>query len=128
MVKLIRNYFPKYTEGELYVDDKFICLTLEQPWRENRKGISCIPEEEYLLTKFKSIKHPHTYCVYNVPYRTGILFHVGNGLGDTQGCILTGTEFAGTGIRILNSKVGFKQFMNAMKGRETDRMLIMEEE
>jgi len=128
MVELIRTYCRHHTEGELYVDGELICLTLEHPWRDNKKGISCVPEGEYRLSKFESIKHPNTYHVDNVPDRTGILFHVGNGLGDTHGCILTGTEFAATGIRILYSKVGFKQFMTAMKGRETDRILITEEE
>ena len=126
MVELIRCYHQKYTEGELYVDNVLVCLTLEHPWKNNLKKISCIPEGQYTISRFSSELHPDTYHVDNVPGRDGILFHVGNRLVDTHGCILTGMEFVSTTLG--KSQAAFKLFMRAMDGRKEDRLLIDEED
>jgi hypothetical protein len=60
--------------------------------------------------------------VLNVPGRTLILFHAGNRVGNTEGCILLGETIGKlSGNRaVLNSGVTFKRFMEAL-GMEGNR-------
>ena len=45
---LIRDTFSeKSTIGELFLNGERICDTLENPWLDNQRNISCIPEGEY---------------------------------------------------------------------------------
>lgn len=90
-LKLIRhNFQPDRTLGVLLVDDLFFCYTLELPYLQNKKNISCIPHGVYGLKKYKSKKHGKCFAIPYVLNRTGILIHKGNKPEDTQGCILVG--------------------------------------
>ena len=75
-----------------------ICVTLENPWRDNNRNVSCIPFGRYICYKHLSDKFKiETFRVGDVPNRDGIIFHAGNTPKDTLGCILTGrffTEFS----------------------------------
>ena len=45
---IIRDTFTKKSViGKLYCGGEFIAHTLELPWKNNEKGVSCIPEGEY---------------------------------------------------------------------------------
>jgi hypothetical protein len=48
-----------------------------------------------------------------VPERDAVLFHAGNTIDDTKGCILIGEEFGGTieEPRLESSQRGFKGFL-----------------
>jgi hypothetical protein len=58
---LIRtHYAPDYTQGILLVFDnelnlKFQCCTLELPWRNNMRQVSCIPGSEFKRLNADSI-------------------------------------------------------------------------
>jgi hypothetical protein len=65
-------------------------FTLENPWRNNERNLSCIPVGEYECKAFTGIKHRNCYQVCNVKDRAYILIHKGNYAKDTQGCILIG--------------------------------------
>lgn len=67
-------------------------FTLELPWLENKKAVSCIPVGEYLMVWGWSPRFKKNFWRIGVPGRTGILIHKGNTLKDTSGCILVGTE------------------------------------
>jgi hypothetical protein len=71
------------TIGELFLNDEFMCDTLENPELNNVKNISCIPEGSYSVRL-------RTALVQDVPNRDYILFHIGNSAKDTSGCILVG--------------------------------------
>ena len=92
---LIRNTFSKEsTIGELFINGERICDTLENPWKDNQRNISCIPEGEYpvrlrLARESASRDYLHL-LVQDVPNRDYILFHRGNSAKDTSGCILVG--------------------------------------
>jgi hypothetical protein len=64
-------------------------FTLELPWRDNQRMVSCIPPGEYpcvwgLSPRLKRF----TYRVQGVPGRDGVLIHSANFAGDhTQGWI-----------------------------------------
>ena len=111
------------TEGILLAGD-FNCKTLELPWRENARQISCIPPGEYNVEVRLSNKYGRIYWVREVPDRTYILIHSGNYAGDTSkgfkthvmGCILLG-KYHGylAGQRaVLNSRLTVRNFMREM--------------
>ena len=59
--------------------------TLERPWKNNQRGISCIPAGFYECRRVKSPKFGDTFQVMHVPNRSEILFHKGNLEDDTHG-------------------------------------------
>ena len=109
---------PEQTCGVL-IDDRFkpLCLTLEDPWRLNEKGKSCIPPGVWKAVPYDAPTYGETWEV-QVPGRSAILFHPGNSEADTQGCILLGSEWGdGKPLDILESKKAFAAFKK-MQPRE----------
>lgn len=113
---LHRKYIKdKYTIGELWVDNKFFCSTLEDPVRDiNKNGIfdngeykipndTAIPYGEYEVQITYSPKFKRELPILlNVPHFEGIRIHGGNTNEDTSGCILLG-ENTQKG-KVLNSR------------------------
>lgn len=92
---LIRDMFTENsTIGELFVNGERFCDTLENPWLDNQRNISCIPEGEYpvrlRLPRESATRDYLHLLVKDVPNRDYILFHRGNFPKDTSGCILVG--------------------------------------
>ena len=92
---LIRDTFSdNSTIGELFINGERICDTLENPFINNERNISCIPEGEYKvrlrLPRESATREYLHLLVQDVPNRDWILFHRGNTSKDTSGCILVG--------------------------------------
>jgi len=92
---LIRDTFSeKSTIGELFLNGERMCDTLENPWINNKKNLSCIPRGEYnvrLRLPRESATRDYVHLlVEDVENRSYILFHRGNYPKDTSGCILVG--------------------------------------
>jgi hypothetical protein len=92
---LIRDMFTaNSTIGELFINGERFCDTLENPWLDNQRNISCIPEGEYpvrlRLPRESATRDYIHLLVQDVPNRDYILFHRGNFPKDTSGCILVG--------------------------------------
>ena len=92
---LIRDTFTEEsTLGELFIDGERICDTLENPYLDNQRNISCIPEGEYpvriRLPRESATRDYIHLLVKDVKDRDYILFHIGNTAKDTSGCILVG--------------------------------------
>lgn len=100
--------------GVLLVDGSPVCATLELPWLDNRPGVSCIPEGNYVCGWYLSPTHGETLIVNKVPDRSYILFHAGNTCLDTNGCILVGEGYGTWQGRpaVFRSKVA----LSALKG------------
>lgn len=83
-------------------------VTLELPWKNNDKNVSCIPEGIYTISPRKSEKYGKHFMINNVPNRSYILIHHGNFVTDSTGCILIGTEFKNLNnekeLEVANSK------------------------
>jgi hypothetical protein len=82
---------PKSVMGEIFLDGKFECYTLEPPFKTDGSKPRAIPAGTYQLTvrfspKFQRLM-PH---VENVPDFNGVLIHWGNFPKDTEGCTLVG--------------------------------------
>lgn len=83
------------TEGKLFVLDEgdqvlFTCETLELPWRNNQRRISCIPPGTYVIRPRVSQKYGLHLHILNVPDRDWILIHEANFVHQLQGCIAVG--------------------------------------
>ena len=82
-------------------DSLFTCFTIEPPWRDNQRNISCIPEGDYEGQLAQSRRYGKVYLISPIKGRTGILIHKGNLAGDaskefhthSQGCILLGSHY-----------------------------------
>ena len=82
------------TIGELFLNGERMCDTLELPYRDNQRSVSCIPTGEYkvrLRYPRESATRDYLHLlVQDVKDRSYILFHRGNTAKDTRGCILVG--------------------------------------
>ena len=92
---IIRDEFTdKSTLGKLFLNGEKFCDTLELPYLDNQRSISCIPEGEYkvrLRTARESSSRDYLHLlVQDVEGRSYILVHIGNYPKDTKGCILVG--------------------------------------
>lgn len=126
-----------YTIGKLYIDNKYVCDTMEdtdrnlfqdmpieQLKRQKIAGITAIPTGTYQITmkvqspRF-SKKKQYLFCggylprLLNVPGYEGVLIHIGNYPSDTEGCILVG-ENKKKGM-VINSTVIFKALYTILK-------------
>lgn len=128
LVRVARNLVATY--GVLIYGDTPICVTLERPWKNNQRGVSCIPGGPlpspcvYQCARVESPKFGNTFEVLNVPSRSAILFHKGNIDADTHGCIVLGESFNPILGRpgVTDSGHAFDEFIGLL--RMTDRFQL----
>jgi hypothetical protein len=102
---LTRTYFPEGTNGKLECEGKSICNTIELPWRNNERRVSCIPEGKYFIRKRYSQKFKWHLEVVDVQNRSLILFHpANNALKELNGCIAPVTKLSGPGLGLMSRK------------------------
>lgn len=136
-LRLKRRYKgPKYTIGNLYIDDIYFCDTLEDIDRGitsstslediSRKkvyGQTAIPTGTYKVNlnvvspKFKNRSWAKPYGgkvprLMNVPGFEGVLIHPGNTDSDTSGCILVGKNTV-VG-KVMESTITFNGLMKKL--------------
>ena len=92
---LIRDTFTEEsTIGELFINGERICDTLERPYFNNQRNISCIPEGVYpvrLRLPRESASRDYLHLlIQDVPNRDLVLVHIGNKSSDSRGCVLVG--------------------------------------
>ncbi len=116
-MKLIleREFF--YTGSDLnlgllrdFNNDRFRLDTLENPWLDNKRYISCIPKGTHTCKRVDSPRYGNTFEIIDVLGRTHILFHWGNWERNTLGCILVGCDNNGKDM-IMRSREAFGRFM-----------------
>lgn len=111
----------------------FSFQTLELPWRENAKGVSCVPAGDYVFRwRTDSPKHGECYEAdpdAEAPGRTNIQIHAANLAGDEAkgwkaellGCIALGLKRGSLDIggrrqsAVLSSKQAVRQFADLME-------------
>jgi hypothetical protein len=120
-IKVTRKIFTnKSTIGELYINGKFFCFTLEdvdrylEGGREKIYGETAIPRGKYnVVLSYSNRFKKYLPEIQNVPQFEGIRMHTGNKPEDTEGCILVGKvktkDFVG------NSVKAFSAFMAELK-------------
>jgi hypothetical protein len=95
IVRQQRNEKQMLGRGVIFGEDYTELLTfhtLELPWKENKRRISCIPAYTYTVKKRWSEKYGWHLHITNVKGRTWILMHFGNFYTDILGCILAGNN------------------------------------
>ena len=98
------NHHTQGTFGELHIDGEFFCYTVEKPWKDNERFISCVPDGKYILTRYDSDRYGDTFCLVNPDNdvymhdtgrgRYACLVHTANFASDVMGCIGLGESLA----------------------------------
>jgi len=118
-MKLVRDFQSDVcTLGAIFMDDgERLCETLELPWRNNERGVSCIPEGVYFCQyAYSPARKRKVYWVRNVPGREAVQIHIGNFPKDIRGCILVGRERAQD--QVVHSKVAFDKLIQKMGAQD----------
>jgi Family of unknown function (DUF5675) len=109
---------PQGTTGQLYIDEQFFCYTIEPDAAEPDKFY--IPDGLYTGRRHHGVRWPNTFEIVRpgtdgVDGHTALLFHSGNTIADSEGCILLGSSVGKLmGDRaVLNSGDTFKRFLDA---------------
>uniref|UniRef100_UPI004049FE1B DUF5675 family protein n=1 Tax=Flavobacterium sp. TaxID=239 RepID=UPI004049FE1B len=126
---LTRTYFPDGTNGKLMCEGKLLCNTIELPWKNNEKRVSCIPEGKYFIRKRYSQKFKWHLEVVDVQNRSYILFHpANNALQELNGCIAPVTKLSGPGLGLMSRKAfeKLKTFVYAALDSKESVELIVE--
>ncbi|MGL5336149.1 MAG: DUF5675 family protein [Enterovibrio sp.] len=115
------------TLGVMCINGRPMFVTLEDKWRENERGVSCIPKGSYGVVLHESPKFGTCYKVLDVPERSDILIHAGNSHLDTTGCILLGLMYGtrGTSAGILSSRAAIASFMTEMGNVKTATLEVV---
>lgn len=128
-VKIHRFAFtPMGTFGHLTIEGHaFQAYTVELPWMDNQRRVSCIPEGIYPLVKSRFNRGGYDcYELLEVPDREEILIHRGNTEDDLLGCIAPGMAlgFVDGKWAVTSSRAAFDAFMAALTGVEKTSLTI----
>lgn len=102
--------------GELFVDGKFLCHTLELPWKQNQSYISSIPEGSY--PSILRYDKPDGWRIQldKVPNRTAVQIHTGNYPSEIEGCVLVGNIVKNISNSIHESTQAYSALKRAFYG------------
>ena len=117
-----------WTQGELYLNGKLECYTLEDTVREDGiklPGRTAIPAGcyEIAITESPRFKNALLPLLLDVPNFTWIRIHAGNDPEDTDGCILVGSVRAKGAV--LSSRIALDKLMEKLKGKSDIRITII---
>lgn len=120
-LKLLRLRFCEdRTLGVLITPENVFC-SLELAWKDNARNISSIPEGRYHCVKHWSRKFPYDHLMLmDVPNRSGILLHAGNGPESTSGCILIARGFTSDRGLTATSRAAVDTLMEEVRRTQGD--------
>lgn len=113
---LERKEYPTYSAGSLFVDNVWLCYTLEDKVRDVKiYGKTAIAYGIYdvVITMSNRFKK-RLPLLLNVPNFEGIRIHSGNTDKDTDGCILVGMENGDDGF-LGNSRTAMRKLMSELE-------------
>jgi hypothetical protein len=111
------SYAENGTFGRLRLPSGRSLATVEKPWVNNTRNISCIPIGSYLCVSRRYWRGNYdAYEVLDVPERSHILFHKGNQPSEVEGCIALNSShnYSSSGMYGVHSAVAFDAFMQEM--------------
>ena len=124
-LKLVRKLLNEhFTIGELYIDDKFECFTMEDKDRQLEAGgikipaYTAVPLGTYrvivnMSNRFRKLMP----LLISVPGFEGVRIHPGNTAKDTEGCILVG-QVPGPldkAVAVVNSRVTYEALFKRIR-------------
>lgn len=98
IISMVREFTNEtQTKGIMLVLDEsgkelFRCFTLELPWRNNERRVSCIPAGHYKIVHRTSPRFNDHLHILGVDERSLILIHQANFVRQLEGCIAVGRE------------------------------------
>ncbi len=129
-----------FTLGKMYINDVFLCYTLELPFRNGaniRKTTAILPgtygiDMDTVSPTYASrgAKSQYLNCgnkvprLVGVPGRDGVLIHIGNYTSNTDGCILVGTYRNTSTGTVSNSVTAFWQMYDILADAHNAGKLI----
>lgn len=125
-VTLSRSYTKFGVLGNLYMPGGKVLKTLERPWTENLPFISSIPPGSYFCRRVNSPSYGETFEVMDVTGRSHILFHAGNWIRNSKGCILLGLDdiIHENELMVTNSREAFADFMEELEGEKRFKLVV----
>lgn len=119
----------KETMGVLRIGDGGdhpMIYTLEDTWKDNANGVSCIPPGTYTCVPHGWEEHPtvtktRVWRLINTGRRLGILIHSGNTNADTEGCILVGLSHTENSVR---ESIKAIEYLRHIIGRNSFTLII----
>lgn len=114
-------------------ENKSFGVTLEPPWRDNERDVSCIPAGTYTAVRFPAGEGKRPYDVFKligVPDRDDTEIHIGNTIADTEGCVLLGSNYGVVNGQhgITGSQAAFRRFMDALRGIDSFPLTVIDPE
>jgi len=110
-------------------EDVWSCRTIELPFRDNERWISCIPPGRYVaevVERSPSFDYPHVWVHDRGSHaaagtRTGIKIHIANFARQLDGCIAVGRQFRdldGDGVvDVTDSEKTLKNLLEQMPAK-----------
>jgi len=138
-IKIIREIFTKHsTIGSLYIEDKFLCYTLEPFDRGMTKemplsklqalkvrGKTAIPTGSYkVILSYSPRFKKNLPLLLNVPSFMGIRIHSGNNPNSTEGCILLGMSYSKNEVKM--SRFAMLKFMSKFRAYYSTQACIVD--
>jgi hypothetical protein len=132
---LLERFSPeeRQTIGNLYlledngsmIDSWF---SLELPWLDNQKYISCIPIGNYTCFKHVSPKFGPCLWIKEVNGRSEVLIHPANYYTQLLGCIAIGKDLkhinTGKDIDVAQSRKAMAELLNQIEGDEIHLRIV----
>jgi len=128
------------TFGRLYHDGRFLADTIERPWLNNRRNVSCIPAGTYDLEQTIRGSGYETFALVNFDIgvtrynsldslRFAILIHPGNFASDVEGCIACGKGISSDGGRLMltggTSRATTEEVLDYIRGNHIHQISII---
>lgn len=102
-------------------------VSLELPWRDNKRSQSCIPEGRYPLVWEWSHKFGRNlWELKDVPGRSEIKIHPSNHWSELEGCIALGKWYNSTDSWLSKSREAVREFESALEGATNVQIEIMD--
>lgn len=123
---LTRVYKRGGTNGTLTLNGHFVCFTIELPWKENKRNISCIPEGKYELKARFSPENQNHLEVLDVYNRNRILIHPAtSAIKELYGGIAPVKQLTGIGKGIY-SRLALEKLLSIFhQTMESDEKIIV---
>ena len=129
LIVLLREYHCTHTYGTFVLPSGETIRTIERPWLNNKRNVSCYPEGVYIakyIDRSASGKYKRVWHIQDVPERGGILWHVGNLVRHSRGCTLPGLRvgklggksavlFSGAAMNVIRREIGPNDFVLLVK-------------
>jgi hypothetical protein len=121
------------SQGDFYVKDEgeiiFQSKCIERGWKNNEKGVSCIPVGTYpIKLEYSSRFKTNLWEIYGVPNRSECKIHSANYWHQLNGCIALGRKLLDINkdgyLDVTSSRITVSDFMKAMGSDEVAQITV----